>query len=420
MRVLRFFVLLFCGIFLCGAGEWSFATPPNREDFILMNDFFAHQKNHIPGSVLNTSPKTLDIAINVWQDDEGQNNLPQEDFIYESIHQVIHWLNRFFSLVDLPVKPIEGVEYLRDSHLRFHLREITFFRNTALNRVGCNDGHRLNAFAMQEYPHKQRYLNIHFVTGNCMGASGYANYPVGASSQAHSYVVSFMRSQWEDFTTYPFWALMLHLAHELGHNLDLRHPYDSEYCTFSHPDFLFDLFGFEKQPWCVNPRRGCDICFHQGGWDCDFTDPQNTCTNNIMGGNKDNGSITPLQMGRMHRALSLKSVRKYAWGYNPEPLLIQNNELWELNIKIYQDIVIRSGATLWLKGDIEMVPEAQIIVEPGARLIVDGGSVQTALLAPAPWRGVMALPGFEKGFLFWRKKVPPGEVILLNQGRIAD
>lgn len=213
---------------------------------------------------------------------------------------------------------------------------------------------------------------------------------------------------------------MLHVAHELGHNLELRHPYNSEYCQPSHPDFLFDLFGFEKQEWCINPRPGCDICYHEGSWGCDLDDSETTCTNNIMGGNRGAGNITPLQMGRMNRALALKNVRKYAWGYGSVSYDVGYDQTWDADIKFYQDIVVKSGNTLHITGTLEMVPEASVIVESGGRLIVDSGRITNALYSGTHWQGVIAEPARKTGFLFWRKEIPEGEIIIINNGKVEN
>ena len=402
------------------SGDENF--PDNTPDGAFKNkkEMFSHQKNYIPGQPLNLAVKTIFIAINVWQKDDGSGNFKESDELLEYLGQVVDWLNKIFRSCPPPSDPVAGIEYLRDSHIRFELKDVGFYRNTDLYEVGCFQGKRLNEAVFAVSPEKRKFLNIHLTPGNCRGASGYANYPSSGSSDADSYVVSFVKHDRDDLESIQWWALMLHIAHELGHNLDLRHPYNSEYCQTSHPDFLFDLFGFEKQEWCNNPRPGCDICYHDGSWGCDRDDPETTCTNNIMGGNKSSGSITPLQMGRMNRALAVKSVRKYAWGYSLVPYEISFNQTWDTDIKFYQDIVIKSGNTLHLTGTIEVVPEASLIIESGARLVIDGGKITSALYSDTHWQGVIKEPARKTGFLFWRKKVPEGEMNITNNGKIEN
>jgi hypothetical protein len=382
--------------------------------------FFSHQKNYIPGEPLNQTVKTIYIAINIWQRDDGSGNFTESEELYNRLLKLTDWLNSRFAQTPPPSHPVKGIEYLRDSYIRFELKDVGFYQNTDMYEVGCFEGNRLNEAVFAISPEKRKFLNIHFTPGNCRGASGYANYPSSGSSGADSFVVSFVKHDRDDLESIQWWALMLHLAHELGHNLELRHPYDSEFCQTSHPDFLFDLFGFEKQDWCNNTRPGCDICFHEGSWGCDLDDPETTCTNNIMGGNRSAGNVTPLQMGRINRALALRSVRKYAWGYNPVPFDVSFDQTWDTDIKFYQDIVVKSGNTLHLTGTIEMVPEASLIVESGARLIVDGGRITNALYSNTHWQGAITEPARKTGFLFWRKEIPEGELIITNNGKIDN
>lgn len=381
--------------------------------------FFVHQKNHVPGQPLNQTIRTIRLAINIWQKDDGSENFPQTDFVLERIDQMFIWLNRIFANAVRPVRPIEGVDYLRDSHIRFELMSVRFHRNSDLHRVDCGFGQRLNRFVFEHYPDQREFLNIHFNRGYCMGASGYANYPSGRDMEADSYIVTLIRDGF-DSEDYNFWPLMLHLAHELGHNLDLRHPYNSEHCSFSHPDFLFDLFGFEQQSWCDNPRFNCDVCFHDGGWSCDLTDSLTSCTNNIMGGNKSSGSITPLQMGRMNRALSMRSVRKYAWGYSDEAFVVEYDQLWSFNKKFYQDIIINEGVTLVLTGTLEMVPEARIIISPGGRLIIQDGLITNALYSKDFWQGVFIRQKKVPWYLRWFRSPEKGELVIAGDGKVEN
>lgn len=383
-------------------------------------EMFSHQKNYIPGQPLNTSVKTIFIAMNIWQNDDGSGNFPESDLVVEKLEQVIFWLNNIFRSSPPTSDPIAGIEYLKDSHIRFELKDVGFYHNTELNNVGCNDGIRLNQAVFDISPEKRKYLNIHLTTGSCQGASGYAIYPSRSNFDADAYVVSFLRDYYNEPENYPWWALMLHIAHEIGHVMELRHPYNSEFCQTSHPDFLSDLFGFEKQDWCTNPRPGCDICYHDGSWECDRDDPETTCTNNIMGGNRSSGSITPLQMGRMNRALVNTSMRKYAWGYSDIPFIIDGEQTWDGNYKFYQDIVVSNGSKLHITGRLEMVSQSSIIVESGGELIVDGGVITNALYEVLPWQGVTLKPEIKKGFLFWRKIIPEAKLIIINEGRVNN
>ncbi|MFW5778380.1 MAG: M43 family zinc metalloprotease [Bacteroidota bacterium] len=390
----------------------------DKHEFIVYDDFFDRQENYIPGRDMNTSIKTIYLAYHVWQDQNGEGNFRDDQAVFQAFDKTTERLNHFFSRSSDPSHPVEGIEYLKDSHIRFELKSIYFHRDSLLSNVGCNAGKRMNDYVFQRHPEAKKYLNMHFTNGYCVGASGYANYPSPKNLLYDNYVVTLIQPGYDDPENYPFWGMMIHLAHELGHNFNLRHPYNSEYCRFSDPDFLFDLFGFEKQSNCKNPRSSCDICYHNKGWTCDSKDPASGCTNNIMGGTASAGNITPLQMGRMNRALANTSVRKYAWGYSDKPLVVSENQVWNRNLKFYNNIVVKKGAMLWIKNDLEMVPGSKIIVETGAKLIVDNAHISSALHASEKWGGVQLGPAEKKGFLFWKKTIPAGEIIILNNGYV--
>lgn len=65
----------------------------------------------------------------------------------------------------------------------------------------------------------------------------------------------------------------------------------------------------------------------------------------------------------MHRALALKSVRRYVKNcpYSPIPLEITENETWDFNIKLYTDIIIKQGVTLTITCKVLMPDQAKII-----------------------------------------------------------
>lgn len=108
----------------------------------------------------------------------------------------------------------------------------------------------------------------------------------------------------------------------------------------------------------------------------------------MMGGTQHSGYYSPQQIGRMHRSLATYGVRKYAWGYSPTPYTVVNNESWDFNIKLYQDLVIPAGTTLTVKCVVEMVPQAKVVVRPGGKLIIDGGKFTAAQFSHSFWSGI--------------------------------
>ncbi len=176
-------------------------------------------------------------------------------------------------------------------------------------------------------------------------------------------------------------GMAVNLTHELAHNLDLTHTYNSSPCV-NDDDYLSDVFG----PWSPdNPN-----CPHNHDCDNAYLSQTDLCTNNIMGG-EDTKYISPRQAGIMHRSLALLSTRKYVNDdvfINSAPLVISNNQTWDFNIKLYRDIIIESGVTLTITCKVVMPWQGQIFVKPakqlpngtwvtGGKLIIDGGTITT-------------------------------------------
>ncbi len=88
---------------------------------------------------------------------------------------------------------------------------------------------------------------------------------------------------------------------------------------------------------------------------------------------------------------------------------------WTGTIFINQDVIIKSPATLTIKGEVYFVPEAKLIVEPGAKLIIDGGKLGTS--CEALWRGVEV---WGNSNLSQYSNSNQGFVQVINHGSIND
>ncbi len=99
--------------------------------------------------------------------------------------------------------------------------------------------------------------------------------------------------------------------------------------------------------------------------------------------------LSPLQIAKMHRALSVKSINRYSKDvYQSTPLLIPGNEYWDFEIRMYRDIIVQAGATLTIACKVEMPHQGKIIVQQGGRLIIDGGLITTADFSEDFWYGI--------------------------------
>lgn len=79
-----------------------------------------------------------------------------------------------------------------------------------------------------------------------------------------------------------------------------------------------------------------------------------------------------------------------------------------------QDVIIKSGATLTVKGEVYFVPGSKLIVEPGAKLVIDGGVLGTS--CEALWEGVEVWGRYDQIQLSNYQ----GVVEIINGGTIKD
>src|SRR5690606_28660050 len=58
------------------------------------------------------------------------------------------------------------------------------------------------------------------------------------------------------------------------------------------------------------------------------------------------------------------------------------------NLQAYTDIQIEPGATLSISGVIEMSPTKKIIIKPGGKLVLDGGTLTNSACSEELWQGI--------------------------------
>jgi hypothetical protein len=123
------------------------------------------------------------------------------------------------------------------------------------------------------------------------------------------------------------------LAHELGHSMGLSHG---------------------------NEYHGLNKC-HESIMNQLFVSPHNY--------------LQPSEIGKMHLNLRVSNIRDFLQEdvYVKKPIIIEENRVLEIDFKAYEDIVIKDGATLIIRCKLSLPAEAEVIVEPGGKLILDGG-----------------------------------------------
>jgi hypothetical protein len=354
-----------------GKKETYIPLPGSKEDFI----------------------KTIHVSFHIWQRADGTGNLDDTPVHRNRLKQVIDWVNDNYSSNAQNLIPLSYPTLtLSDTKFRFVLDSIYFYKDftsDSMYSYSSYYGHNqvLDDFISANYPERTNSLSLHLIRGKCCGAAGYSDY---------GSVLSFYRldnpntESDEDMNIsdgHDYWYSE-HLSHEIGHGLDLAHTYEAgeQNCNITKQDFLWDVYDTTAVRPCSN-QTSCDVCLIVGGG----TNPNN---NNILGGNAANFK-SALQMGIMHRSVILENqwhggynIRDHVTGYNTIPYEITQNETWDFSMKMYQDLVVKSGVILTIKCEIQFVPQARVIIEPGGKLIIDGGKLTNERYYNTIWKGI--------------------------------
>ncbi|MCH7535126.1 MAG: hypothetical protein IH948_05185 [Bacteroidetes bacterium] len=406
--------------------EWKdIQKSCNKKSFSYQNKYQL-QRHYIP-SQDHIPVKTIKIALHIWQNDSGGNNWdPINDTNHVArLNQIVKWINSKLSKVRKPSHPILPPEdELKDSKIRIEVQGMYTYQIGKYHKsISLNT---LSKYVFDNYPNRiDHVFPIHITNGKLGGASGLGQMPSNNIKSKHAGIVTFHN------TTNPVsdYSFSSHLLHEIGHNLGLRHTYVSgtgggnEVVKSTHKDFLWDVFGAPpgKVTPHLTPRDSLSVSYHEGYFQCDYKDPNTTCTNNMMGGTSGSGYISPLQAGRMHRSLALSNMRQYVKGspVSTTPVEITEDEEIDFNLRLYSNVVIKPGVTLTVLCELNMPRRGTIVVEKGGELVVVGLISSESAGTPG-WLGkIIVEPGglvtiYNSGKLEFRKK---GKIILKETGR---
>lgn len=366
----------------------------NSLDLDTCLSYYSNMMQYIPDldttKPLHVSPiKTIKLNINIIQKNDGTGNFQDDEEVRNRIRTIMEWINGIYSHYQ-PSDPISWVTELPnyDSRIRFSIGEygnerIYFYRNS--NWWEPNNVHNnmdsLLTYLINHYPERLENVNV-VVFGN----NDYNNYHASTTPPSYTnlyknqYILAYHWFAGADF------GIAKLLAHELAHIMGLRHTYHgggaSAICDQSNEEFLKDVF-LVSLPDNSN-------CPHSPNYNADPNEYNGDgITNNLLGGNKSELYISPMQAGQMHRALSLSSARKYVTSEKSEvPLVIRNEQTWDIDMKLYQDLIIESGATLTLTCHLVMHPNTKIIIKPGGKLIIDDATIGTDIYEKNLWPGI--------------------------------
>jgi len=159
----------------------------------------------------------------------------------------------------------------------------------------------------------------------------------------------------------------------------------------NHPDVIGVPFSTSRN-WIVG--EGGYILAHEFGHSfigCYVH--KSGCTNHLMASTQDGGDRNVLledDIGCIHRNLAISNLRQFIVceeTYNPPGTLasstdfdrvVTSDETWDLDIRLYSNVTVKTGATLTVTCKLLMPLQGLIKVEQGAKLIADGGTITRA------------------------------------------
>jgi hypothetical protein len=175
------------------------------------------------------------------------------------------------------------------------------------------------------------------------------------------------------------WSQARLLLHELGHCLSLGHTLNSQQNTFpfcgGNDDFCADTPSYTA---LVNNYGVPNPCCY-AGWPISC-DQSSECTNNLMDYNCGR-ALTPEQLGRIFKTLLNTRIDVIYEDYctnNPDMVTtIASGQtlVWNQRRIFKGDVIIEGQSTVTVKCTVYMPEGAKFIVKPGAKLIIDGGTI---------------------------------------------
>lgn len=400
-------LLTYIGLFFQVQAQGDYLTRKVNQAYAIL-DSFQLKEQYYPFTSLGDAVITLPVSFVVITDSSKNQGLSHSEETRRSLQISIDEMNALYSHNAQPVDEMPGRAYVEDVKVRVALREVYFLDDPELYEFRQLSG--LYQKLYERYPEIRNTLVIVCNRFLYTGALGWASSVQPNGEKEPGFMIQTLLVEDQYFYGYEN-EYAQHWVHEINHLFGLGHIYSgsigTETCDPRNPDYLSDVFGTAPQVWCEAPRAPCVACY--------YTKEHSIHTNNIMSGNnvKSPSSaayFSPMQIARIHRQLMISPLSLIADGYAPNrPFRIERTDTLTRDIRFYQDVYIPKGVTWVVKGNVTMSENCVLYIEPGALLLVDGGSINPASYRTYKnWRGLRML----------REGTVRGMVRLINGGQV--
>jgi autotransporter-associated beta strand protein/uncharacterized repeat protein (TIGR03803 family) len=147
--------------------------------------------------------------------------------------------------------------------------------------------------------------------------------------------------------------------------------------------------------------------------------PAWVCFNNHL----PNSIVTDLDINYCARTIKAATFGRGIWQSSLPavgsrvPAIISTSTIWNTDRRLYTDLTIPTGVELIIKGKVYVASDSTITIQPGGRLVVDGGTLTTD--CPCLWQGI-ALLGIPTATQYPLLGSPQGVLIIKNGATIEN